>query len=162
MEIFRRLYALATPFYTPNVTHANFRIERTPANRKTLSFNFRQLLCTIVPDGGISAFKRSFHSVLHAERSARQLQSRNNPCKSQNAIFQISTKTLLFRSRWRYFGVSTLIPLHSTRRTQRTPKSESKQSLEIPKHNLWNFDENSVISFRIDIFRRLNALSTPF
>jgi hypothetical protein len=42
------------------------------------------------------------------------------------------------------------------------PISESKQSLEIPKRNLSDFDENSVISFLIEIFRRLNAPSTPF
>jgi hypothetical protein len=117
IEIFRRLYAPSTPFYTPNVAHANFSVERIPANRKMQSFRFRRKLGYFVPDGNISAFLRSFHSILHAECCARQNQRRNNPCKSQNAIFQISTKTLLFRSRWRYFGVSTLIPLHSTRRT---------------------------------------------
>jgi hypothetical protein len=162
MEIFRRLYAHSTPFYTPNVAHANFSVERIPANRKTQSFRFRRKLCYFVPDGDISAFIRSLHSILHAERSTRQLQRRKNPCKSQNAIFQISTKTLLFRSRWRYFGVYTLTPLHSTRRTMRTPKSASKQSLQIPKRNLSSFDENSVISLLIEIFRRLYAHSTPF
>jgi hypothetical protein len=62
----------------------------------------------------------------------------------------------------RYFGVSTLIPLHSTLRTLRTQKSEPKHSLEIPKRNLSDFDENSVISFQMEIFRRLYALTTPF
>jgi hypothetical protein len=33
---------------------------------------------------------------------------------------------------------------------------------EIAKRNLSDFDENSVISFLIELFRRLNALSTPF
>jgi hypothetical protein len=40
--------------------------------------------------------------------------------------------------------------------------SASKQSLQIAKRNLSNFDENSDISNRIETFRRLNALSTPF
>jgi hypothetical protein len=40
--------------------------------------------------------------------------------------------------------------------------SASKQSLQIAKRNLSSFDENSVISFLIEIFRRLNALATPF
>jgi hypothetical protein len=40
--------------------------------------------------------------------------------------------------------------------------SVSKQSLQIAKRNLSNFDENSVISFLIEILRHLNALSTPF
>jgi hypothetical protein len=39
--------------------------------------------------------------------------------------------------------------------------SVSKQSLQIAKRNLSNFDENSVISFLIEILRHLNALSTP-
>jgi hypothetical protein len=33
---------------------------------------------------------------------------------------------------------------------------------EIAKRNLSDFDENSVISFRIEISQRLSALSTPF
>jgi hypothetical protein len=162
MEIFRRLYAPSTPFYTPNAAHAKISVETIPANPKTQSFRFRRKLCYFVPNGNISAFLRSFHSILHGERSARQNQPRNKPCKSQNAIFQISTKTLLFRSKWKYFGVYTLIPLHSTRRTLRRPKSASKQSLQIPKRNLSSFDEISVISFLIQIFRRLYAHSTPF
>jgi hypothetical protein len=40
--------------------------------------------------------------------------------------------------------------------------SASKQSLNIRKLNLLNFVENSVISTRIQILRRLNAPSTPF
>jgi hypothetical protein len=121
IEIFRRLNALSTPFYTPNVEHANFSVETVPVNPKTQSFRFRRKLCYFPPDWDISAFMRYFFSILHAERSAGQNQSRNNPWKSQNAIFEISTKTLLFRSCLRYFGVYTPILLHSTRRTQRTP-----------------------------------------
>jgi hypothetical protein len=161
MEIFRRFYAHSTPFYTPNVAHTNFSVERIPANRKTQSLKFRRKLCYFVPDGNISALLHSFHSNLHAERSARQNQRRNNPCKSQNAFFQISTKTLLFRSWLRYFLVYTLIPLHSTRRTLRTPKSASTESLQVAKRNLWNFDENCVIPFQMEIFRRFYAHSTP-
>jgi hypothetical protein len=40
--------------------------------------------------------------------------------------------------------------------------SASKQALQIAKRNLSNFDEYSVISIRIETFRRLKALSTPF
>jgi hypothetical protein len=50
MEIFRRLYALATPFYTPNVAHANYSVETVPVNPKTQSFRFRTKLCYFVPD----------------------------------------------------------------------------------------------------------------
>jgi hypothetical protein len=94
MEIFRRFYAHSTPFNTPNVAHANFRVETVPGNPKTQSFRFRRKLCYFVPHWDISAFKRSFYSILHAERNARRFPRRQNPCKSQNAIFEISTKTL--------------------------------------------------------------------
>jgi hypothetical protein len=49
-EILRRLNALSTPFYTPNVLHADFSVETIPANRKTQSFKFRRKLCHFVPD----------------------------------------------------------------------------------------------------------------
>jgi hypothetical protein len=105
------LKALSTPFYTPNVAHANFSVETIPANQKTQTFKFRRKPCYFIPDRDIQAFKRSFHSILQAERSARQF--------------------------------------------------VSKQSLRIAKRILSNFGENSVISFPIQISRRLNALSTP-
>jgi hypothetical protein len=105
IEILRRLNALSTRCYTPNVLHVDFSIETIPANRKTQSFEFRRKLCYFDPVSDITSFKRSFHSTLHTERSARRFQRRNNPCKSQNAIFRISTKTLLFRSGLKYYGV---------------------------------------------------------
>jgi hypothetical protein len=99
IQISRCLNALSTSFYTPNVAHANFSVETIPANHKTKTFKFRRNLCYFIPDRDIQAFKRSFHSIPHAERSPSQFQCRNNPCKSQNANFQISTKSLLFHSR---------------------------------------------------------------
>jgi hypothetical protein len=96
--MFLRLTALSTPLYTPNVLHVHFTVETIPANRKTPSFKFRRKLCHFVPDRDTTAFKRSFHSIVHAERIACPSQYRKNPCKSQNAIFHISTKTLSFRS----------------------------------------------------------------
>jgi hypothetical protein len=125
------------------------------------SFKFRWKHCYFVPDWDTTAFKRSFHCILHAEPIPCRFQCLNNPCKSQNAIFQISTKTLLFRSGLRYYCILTLFPHHSTRRTYSLSISASKQSLQIAKRNLSNFDENSVISVRIEILRRLNAISTP-
>jgi hypothetical protein len=101
----RALYALSTPFYTPNVVHADFRVETIPPNRKTQSFKFRLRLCYFVPDWDDSTFKGSFHSILYAECSSCRFQCRNNACKSQNAIFQISTKSLPFRSGFRYYGI---------------------------------------------------------
>jgi hypothetical protein len=97
-EILRHLNAISTPFDTPNVLHVNFSVESIPANRKTQSFKFRRKLCHFVPDRVVSTFNGSFHSIQHAVCSAFRFQCRNNPRKSQNAIFQISTKTLSFHS----------------------------------------------------------------
>jgi hypothetical protein len=116
IEISRRTNAPCTPFYTPKVAHSNFRVETIPANRITETFKFRRKICYFVSDWDISAFRRSFHSILHAERRACRFQGPNNPCKSQDAIFNKSTKTLLFRSWLRYLGVQTLFPLHYTHR----------------------------------------------
>jgi hypothetical protein len=41
IEIFQRLNALSTPFYTPHLAHANFIVKSIPANRKTQTFKFR-------------------------------------------------------------------------------------------------------------------------
>jgi hypothetical protein len=98
IEILRHLNALSTLFYTANVLHVDFSVETIPANRKTQSFKFRRKLCYFVPDRDTTAFKRAFHSILHAECIACRFRRRNNPCKSQNAFFQISTKSLSFRS----------------------------------------------------------------
>jgi hypothetical protein len=65
----------------PNVAHANFSVKSIPANRKTQTFKFRRKLGYFVPGCDISAFKCSFHSILHAERSAHQFQRQINPCK---------------------------------------------------------------------------------
>jgi hypothetical protein len=147
IEILRHLKAPSTPFYTPNVLHVDFSVATIPANRKTQSFKFRRKRCYFVPYWDITAFIRSFHSILHADCIACRFQRRNNPCKSQNAIFQISTKTMLFRSVLRYYGVHALFPLYSTRLAYCMSISVAGQSLQIAKRNLSNFDEHSVISF---------------
>jgi hypothetical protein len=48
------------------------------------------------------------------------------------------------------------------RRTQCTPISPSKQALQLAKLNHSLLSTTTVILFLIDIFRRLNGLSTPF
>jgi hypothetical protein len=50
IEIFRRLNALPTPFYTPNVAHGYFGVKTIPANRKTQSFKLRRKLSYFDPD----------------------------------------------------------------------------------------------------------------
>jgi hypothetical protein len=50
IEISRRLNALSTPFYTPNVLHVDFSMETSAVNRETQSFKFRRKLCHFDPD----------------------------------------------------------------------------------------------------------------
>jgi hypothetical protein len=98
IKLLLHLNAISTPFNKPNVLHVNFNVETINANRKMQSFKFRRKLCYFVPDRDVSTFNGSFHSIQHAECSACRFQCRNNPCKSLNAIFQISMKTLSLRS----------------------------------------------------------------
>jgi hypothetical protein len=55
-----------------------------------------------------------------------------------------------------------LFPLHFMRRTQCTPISASKQALRLAKLNISSLSTKTVISYLIEIFRRLDALSNPF
>jgi hypothetical protein len=105
IEILRHLNGLSTPLDTPYVLHVYFSLESIPGNRKTQSFKFRRKLCHFVPHRVVSTFNGSFLSIQHAECSACRFQCRNNPCESQNAIFQISKKTLLFCSGLSYYGI---------------------------------------------------------
>jgi hypothetical protein len=107
-------------------------------------------------------FRRSFQPILRGERKVRRFHDRNKPCKSQNSMFPRFRRILLYRSWLRYFAVLTLFPLQSMRRTQCMPFSASKQSLRLEKLNLSSISTKTVISFLIELFRRLNALSTPF
>jgi hypothetical protein len=79
IEIYQRLNGISTPFYKPNAAQTNFSVEIIPENRKTQSFRFRRKQCYFDPERDISALKRSFHSILYAERSANQFQRRNYP-----------------------------------------------------------------------------------
>jgi hypothetical protein len=96
IEIPRHINTLSTPFYAANALHVDYSVETISANRKTQYFKIRRKHCYIPPDSDTTEFKRSFHSILHAECSACRFQCRNHPCKSQNTICQTSTKTLLF------------------------------------------------------------------
>jgi hypothetical protein len=99
IEIFRRLEAHFTPFYTQNVVHATFSVGTSPAPRKSQLFVDFDEKCYFVTDCDISTFKRSFYSnfagrtyctTRYASEQAVQLTNRN--------ILLILTKTLLFRS----------------------------------------------------------------
>jgi hypothetical protein len=162
IEIFRRLNALPTPFCAPNAVHAGFIVETSPASRKIQSFLDFDENCYFVPDWDISLFWRSFHSILHAKSSSSRIQRRNMTSNSQNSIFPRFQRKLLFRSWLRYFVVLSLFPLHFTRQKQIMPNSALKQAQQLAKLNLSSISTKTVISFLIEIFRRLNALPTPF
>jgi hypothetical protein len=139
IEILQHLNALSCPFHTPNLLHVDFSDETIPANRKTQSFKFLRKLCYFVPYWNTTAFKCSLHSILYAERIACRLQWRDNPWKTQNAIFQISTNTLLFRS-WfqilRHLNALstpsyTPIVLHVDFSVETIPANRKTQSLKL-------------------------------
>jgi hypothetical protein len=73
------------------------------AKRNLSNFDEHSVISFLISD--TTAFKRTFHSILHADCIACRFQCRNNPCKSQNAIFETARKTLLFRSWLRCFDV---------------------------------------------------------
>jgi hypothetical protein len=138
IEILRHLNALSTLFYTPNVVHVDLSVETGAANRKPQSLKFLRNLCHFVPVWDSTVFKRSFHSILHGKRTACRLQCRNNLCKSKNAILQISTKTLLFCSRLRYYGHINALStpyytpdvLHVDFRVEKIPANRKTQSFK--------------------------------
>jgi hypothetical protein len=74
-EIFRRLNAVFTPFYTLNVSHGTFCFETRPAACETHPFD--DFDCNFLPVGDISTFKRCFYSILIAECNARHFLLRN-------------------------------------------------------------------------------------
>jgi hypothetical protein len=106
IKILRHLSALSTKFYTRNVRHASFSFEIRPAKLKTQSLGeFYEISVIsfrieILPR--LNALSTLFYTpnVLHVHFLCR-----NNPCKSQNAIFQISTKSLSSRSGLTYYGI---------------------------------------------------------
>jgi hypothetical protein len=128
IEIFLRLDTLSTPFCAPNAVLSDFILETNRATRKTQSFADFDENCYFFPDWDISAFRSPFDSILRAERIALPFLRRNKPCNSQNSIFPRHRRKLLFLSWLRYYGVFSLFPLHSTRRTHCTPISASKQA----------------------------------
>jgi hypothetical protein len=145
-----------------NVAHHNFSAETIPANRKTQSFKFRGKLCYFVPDWCISAFKRSFHYILHAERSARQFLRQINPCKSQNVIFQIfyenSVNSVLIEIYRRLNAHST--PIYTLNVVHDCLSAEPISANR--KTQSFKFRRNTVNSFLIVIYPQLNVHSTPF
>jgi hypothetical protein len=142
IEVLRHLNALSTSFYTPNVLHVDISVETIPANRKTQSIKFLRNLCHFVPYCDITALIRSFHSIIHAECSACRFQCQKNPCKSQNAIYQISTKSVSFSFRneilRRSYALSTLFytsnVLHLDFCVETIPANRKTQSFKLQRY----------------------------
>jgi hypothetical protein len=105
IEIFRRLNAHFISFYSQNAVHNTLCVGTSPVARKTQSFVDFVENCYFVPDWDISTFKRSFYSILHAERSAHCFMCRNKPFSLQIAMIWRLGRKLFFRSWLRYFDV---------------------------------------------------------
>ena len=81
IEIFRRLNDLLTALCVQNEVHdrsAASKQAQTQANRNHSSI-LSKFMRYSSPDRDISLFKRSFHCIMRADRSARAFQRRNEP-----------------------------------------------------------------------------------
>lgn len=98
-------------------------------------------MCYFLAVRVISTFKRSFHTILHAEFSAHHLQRRNIGSISQNAIFRrfwrkVSVITILFEALRRLDSFVT--QLYNPNVVHDACSVE--QALQLTKHNVsWNF-----------------------
>ena len=71
------------------VLHAFSIVETRPETRKSHSFaDFKKIKHYFFPVCDISMFKRSFHGIMRAERSARVFQRRNKPTHTEIAIIR--------------------------------------------------------------------------
>ena len=79
-QIFRRSNAPSTALCVRNVVRAYSSDETSPDTRKSQSFaDLDEKKRYFSPVWDISTFKRSFHCIMRAERSARVFQRRNKP-----------------------------------------------------------------------------------
>ena len=70
-----------------NGVHAFSIVEKSPDARKSKSFvDLYKFMRYSSPNRDISSFKRSFHCIMRADRSARDFQRRNKPRDKQIAI----------------------------------------------------------------------------
>jgi hypothetical protein len=100
IENIRRIMALSTPFYTPNVLPLDFRVEKTPANRKTQSFKFRRILCYFVPDWdtrALYALSTPFYTpnVVHVEFRVEKM-----PANRKTQSFKFRLRLCYFVPDW--------------------------------------------------------------
>jgi hypothetical protein len=100
IEIFRRLNAHSTPFHTPNVAQTIFSVEIIPEIAKRNLSDFDEI--SVIPflieiSQRLNGLSTPFYTP-NVEQTSFSVDIRYTSRKSQNAIFQISTKSLLFRS----------------------------------------------------------------
>ena len=137
-KIFRCLYAVFTALCVQNVVHAFSIIETSPGTRKSQSFvNLSKIVIYFSPVWDISTFKRYFHCIMRAERSARVIRRRNKPKHTQIAtvgrfwrkLSSISLPFEIFRSLNALFTEScvqnVVHALSSVETGQDTRKSQS-------------------------------------
>ena len=87
IEIFRRLNDLFTALCVQIVVHAISGVETSPDTSKSQSFvDFVQIYALFLSNRDISSFKRSFHYIVRADRSARVFHCRNKPRHTKIAI----------------------------------------------------------------------------
>ena len=141
LEIFRRWNAIFSPFYMLKVVHActdASKQAQTHANRNNLS-TLSKIMRYSSPVWDISMLKRSFHSILHAQRSACLLCSveTSSDTRKSQSFDDFVENYALFLSRLRYFDGETLFSLHFTCRTQCAgiPASKLAEKLAILNHS---------------------------
>ena len=122
----------------PNVEHAFSSVETSPDSSKSQSFvDFVHIYTLFLSDRDISAFIRSFHWIMRAERSAQVFQRRNKPRHTKIAIIRrfcpklcvISLPCKIFR---RFSAVFTVlcvqIVVHAIYNVETSPDTRKSQS----------------------------------
>jgi hypothetical protein len=106
IEILRHLNALSTPFYTPNVLHVDFSVEKIPANGKTQSFKFNE---NAVISFRIEILRRSYglstqfyrpnvvHVDLNVETSAANRKTQYFKIRRKHCYFPPDSDTTEFK-----------------------------------------------------------------
>jgi hypothetical protein len=167
LEIFRRLSTPFTPFYTPNAVHDTFSVETIPDARKSRSLAncWRK---SIVISLKLDIFRRlnahftSFYTsnAVHAPFSVETI-----PGTHKTRPFflfwrkatVISLQLEIFRRLNAHFtSVYTPNAVHETFSVETIPDARKSRSLV----KCWR--KSTVISFKLDIFRRLTAHFSPF
>ena len=89
-EIFRGFDAIFTALCVQNVVHKISIVETSPGHTQIAIIRriWRRLVVISIPPEIVSMFTLSFHSILHAERSAYDFHRRNKPTHTQIVIIR--------------------------------------------------------------------------